>query len=96
MLLAVGNDRLDVDDRDAGRRLLHTTLVGRRQPLTDARLAWFLLKYPIVTLGIVARIHWQAFRLWWKRVPFFPKAAGAASQRDLYRPHSSLLPHSVS
>ena len=79
-----------IDDLDGGRRVLHSTLTGRKAPLTDARLAWFLLKYPLVTLKIVALIHWQAFRLWLKRVPYFPKSAGAATQRDLYRPHPSI------
>ena len=27
------------------------------------------------TLMVVARIHWQALRLWRKRVPFFTKPA---------------------
>lgn len=79
-----------IDDHAAGRRVLHTTLTGIRKPNTNLTHAWFLLKYPLLTLGVVARIHWQALRLWLKRVPFFPKAAGAADQRDLYRPHSSL------
>ncbi len=81
-----------IDDHEAGRRLLHTTLSGRRAPLTDARLAWFLVKYPFVTLAVMARIHWHALRLWLKRVPWFAKAAGAADQRDLYRPHPSIAP----
>ena len=87
-------DRLAVriDDIAARRRVLHTTLSGRRAPLTDARLAWFLLKYPLVTLAVIARIHWHALRLWLKRVPWFAKAAGAADQRDLYHPHSSIAP----
>lgn len=87
-------DRLAVriDDFATGRRVLHTTLSGRRAPLTDTRLAWFLLKYPLVTLAVIARIHWHALRLWLKRVPWFAKAAGAADQRDLYHPHASLAP----
>jgi len=28
---------------------------------------------PLMSLGIVARIHWQAIRLWARRVPFFRK-----------------------
>ena len=79
-----------IDDFAGDSRVLHATLTGQRTALTDARLAWFLLKYPLVTLKIVASIHWQAFRLWLKRVPYFPKTAGAAAQRDLYRPHPSI------
>ncbi|MCX6944246.1 MAG: DUF1365 domain-containing protein [Opitutales bacterium] len=96
LTLRVPGEKLSVriDDHDGGRCVLHTTLTGARRPLTDARLAWFLLKYPLVTLRIVARIHWQAFRLWLKRVPYFPKSDGAAAQRDLYRPHASIADHS--
>lgn len=79
-----------IDDHAAGSRVLHTALTGIRTPLTNLRLMWFLLKYPLVTLKIITLIHWQAFRLWFKRVPFFAKAAAPSSQRDLYRPHLSI------
>jgi len=29
----------------------------------------------MMTLGVMARIHWQAFKLWRKRVPFHFKPA---------------------
>jgi DUF1365 family protein len=29
----------------------------------------------MMTLGVMARIHWQAWRLWRLRVPFVPKPA---------------------
>lgn len=82
--------RVQIDDYAAGQRTLASTLAGRRRPLTDARLAAFTLKYPLITLKIVGLIHWHALRLWLKRVPWFAKAARPADQRGLYRPHRSL------
>jgi DUF1365 family protein len=90
--LRAPGDRLSVqiDDYVGANRMLTSTLTGPRQPLTDARLAWFTLKYPLLTLRIIGLIHWHAFRLWLKNVPWFAKAARGADQRDLYRPHGSL------
>jgi DUF1365 family protein len=53
-------------------------------------LAWFSLKYPAITLRIIALIHWHAALLWFRRLPWFAKAARASDQRDLYRPHASI------
>ncbi len=81
---------LQIDDFTDGARTLTTTLTGQRRELTSARLWWFTLKYPLLTLRVIALIHWHAFLLWCKRVPSFAKAARAAEQRDLHRPHHSL------
>lgn len=81
---------LRIDDYAGGQRVFHSTLAGERVPLTDARLAWLLAKYPCANLGLVARIHWQALRLWSRRVPFFRKADAAERQRGLYRPDISI------
>jgi DUF1365 family protein len=90
--LRLPGDRLSVqiDDLVGSRRTLTSTLTGARRDLTSARLAWFTLKYPALTLRVIALIHWHALRLWLKRVPWFAKAARAADQRGLYRPHHSL------
>jgi uncharacterized protein len=92
--LRVPNERLSVqiDDYVGADRTLTSTLSGPRQPLTDGRLAWFTLKYPFITLRIISFIHWHAFRLWLKKVPWFAMAARATEQRDLYRPHTSINP----
>ena len=95
--LRVPGERLSVriDDYIGAERTLTSTLGGPRQPLTDARLAWFTLKYPLLTLRIISLIHWHAFRLWLKNVPWFAKSARGSDQRGLYRPHGSLTTASV-
>lgn len=81
---------IQIDDFVAGERTLLSALHGPRAALTDARLAWFTLKYPLLTLRVIALIHWHALILWLKRIPWFAKAARATDQRDLYRPHASV------
>lgn len=81
---------IHIDDRAGDRRVLLSALTGSRAPLTTARLLWFTLKYPLLTLKVIFLIHWQAFRLWLKRLPFYRKAANPGQQRDVLRPHSSL------
>jgi uncharacterized protein len=52
---------------------LATRIAGHGVPLTGAAMRRWLLQFPLMTFGVIARIHWQALRLWWKRVPFFSK-----------------------
>lgn len=89
---ADGRLALAIDDLTAGERTLATTLTGSARLLTDGALAVCAFKYPLLTLQVIARIHWHALRLWLKRVPWFAKSARAADQRDLFRPHRSLKP----
>ena len=67
--------RIDYHDlaEDAAGPLLQTSVSGALEPVTAASLRKALWRYPAMTLGVVARIHWQAFRLWRKRIPFISK-----------------------
>ena len=53
-------------------RLLDTTLSLRRQPLDGRSMAGVLLRFPLMTLKVIAAIHWEALRLLLKRIPLFP------------------------
>ena len=64
-----------IDYRDDAGPLLLTSISGRAQPLTAARLARAFITHPLMSFGVMARIHWQAARLWAKRVPLFSKPA---------------------
>jgi DUF1365 family protein len=63
--------RIDYDD-DAGPLLL-TSIAGSARPLTSGNLLQAFLRMPALTLGVLLRIHWQALRLWCRRVPYFSK-----------------------
>lgn len=52
---------------------LATRIAGHGAALSASLLRKWLLQFPLMTFGVIARIHWQALRLWWKRVPFFSK-----------------------
>jgi DUF1365 family protein len=63
--------RIDYDG--AAGRLLQTSVSGVSRPLTDANVLHAFFAYPLMTIGVVAKIHSQALRLWLKQVPFFRK-----------------------
>ena len=82
-----GDDwRVRIDDHDAQGLVLTSAIRGDATPLTSARLLGCALKYPLLSLKIIGGIHWHAFMLWIKRVPFFRKSERREVQTDVLRP----------
>ena len=49
------------------------TLTGPRRPLTTAGLLRACLRRPLGSHRVLALIHWQALKLWWKGARFRPR-----------------------
>ena len=83
--LALPDERLGfvITDVQNGDTIIEAAMTGRRVPLTAWRLAWFGIKYPLLTLQVIVAIHWQAVRLWLKGVPFHRKNERMHLQKGL-------------
>lgn len=55
--------------REAGDTMV-ATLTGHRRALSDRALLRVLVVHPLLTLKVIAAIHWQALRLWAKGAAF--------------------------
>ena len=67
--------RIDYDDGAGESRsaLLETSISGVSEPLSPLAVRGLIWRYRWFTLGVIVRIHWQATKLWLKRVPYISK-----------------------
>jgi DUF1365 family protein len=60
-------------DFEAGENGLYATLTGRLDPLSDTGILGICLRRPLGSRRVLALIHWQALKLWWKGARFFSR-----------------------
>ncbi|MBL0188464.1 MAG: DUF1365 domain-containing protein [Candidatus Obscuribacter sp.] len=73
-------DTLDCDDRS---KVLVSSISGQCLAFDDRRLFKLFWRYPLVTLKVISMIHWQAFLLYLKGVPYFKKQEAIESQTEI-------------
>jgi DUF1365 family protein len=83
--------RLRILETEGGQPLLSATFAGDARPLKTTVLASLLARLPLMTLKVVAGIHWEALKLWLKGAKFHSrrKPPATVSYRD---PQNALEP----
>lgn len=76
-----GRDALSlaIGVHDSDGRLLATRLRATRNRLDDATLLRLFVSHPLLTLKVIAGIHWEALKLWLKGTPIHTRPAPASA-----------------
>lgn len=76
--------RVRIHETAGNEPMLAATFNADAAALNDANLARYLLRFPFMTLKVMAGIHWEALKLWLKGARFrtSPPPPETASYRD--------------
>ncbi len=77
--------QINVKDRE-GNKFFISTLTGQRKAVTDGRLLFYIFRFPFVTLKVIGGIHWEAFKLWLKKLPYHKKTDQSDLQKGVTNP----------
>lgn len=64
-----------IRESDATGPLLHAAFSGTRREISDRSLALTAIAFPFMTLKVIAGIHWEALKLWFKGARFITRPA---------------------
>jgi uncharacterized protein len=62
---------LHLENWHDGVKVMDATLTLAREAITPKTMNQILIRFPWMTVKVVAAIYWQAVKLWWKGVPIF-------------------------
>lgn len=81
---------IHIDDYDESENLFFVSrLSGHRIELSDRNMLAYFFKIPLITMKIMFLIHWQALKLWAKKLGYHKKAEHPELQTEVFRPYKS-------
>ncbi|MGO4452174.1 DUF1365 domain-containing protein [Phyllobacterium sp. TAF24] len=77
-----------INASDEDGLVIATVFTGKRREFSDWQLLKLFLGYPLLTLKVIAGIHWEALRIWTKGVSLKPRPQTPVQTRTI-TPHQT-------
>ena len=84
--IALAIDGADTHNSGQDGRVIVASLSGERRELNDAALLAAFAAFPLLTLKVVAGIHWEALKLWIKGMRLRPRPPAPQAITIVSRP----------
>jgi DUF1365 family protein len=68
-----------------GQRFFDASMTLKRRLMNRWQMRWMMLRHPWMTMAIVWFIYFEAWRLWWKKCPYYPHPRKADRQPSISR-----------
>tara|TARA_B110000196_G_C21152876_1_gene670983 strand:+ start:1461 stop:2240 length:780 start_codon:yes stop_codon:yes gene_type:complete len=79
---------ITMEEADIEGPLLAAVFRGKGESLTNIFLSLALIRYPFMTIKVIAGIYWEAFNLWRKRIPIFHHQPTKSASVSIVSPRS--------
>lgn len=80
---------IHLENWQSDKKIMDATLTLRREEISSPALNKILIRFPWMTVKVLAAIYWQALKLWWKGVPFFSHPKSFNHSRNFNHPRKA-------
>ena len=83
--LSIPQEKLNIqiDDYKEKQKFFASKLTGIKKNISNKILFWYTLRFPFITLQVIFLIHYQALKLFLRKLPFIKKSSNLELQKDL-------------
>lgn len=75
---------LKIEDHKEGDQFFTAVLSGEKKSLTNLNVTKYAFLFPLITLRVIGLIHWEALKLWVRKIHYYKKSEFPELQVDVY------------